>query len=90
MSKLELANAKGNRKLNELTFRIALSAISPIEAKKMLLNPIFREYYEKKISEGKSKNKAIKCIQRRLINIIYGIMKHNKPYINPDAAYLTD
>jgi len=90
MTKLELANAKGNRKLNELTYRIALSAVSPIGPKKMLLNPIFREYYEKKISEGKSVNKAIKCVQRRLINIIYNIMKHNKPYINPEVAYLTD
>ena len=88
MSKLELANAKGNRKLNELTFRIALSAISPLGKNKMILNPILYEYYRKKISEGKVKNQAIKCIQRRLINILYSMMKHNKPYINPDVAYL--
>ena len=89
MSKLELANAKGNRKLNELTFRIALSAVSPIGKNKMLLNPILHDYYKKKISEGKVKNQAIKCVQRRLINIIYGMMKHNKPYINPEPRHLT-
>ena len=89
MSKLELANAKGNRKLNELTFRIALSAISPIGNNKMLLNHILHDYHKKKMSEGKVKNQATKCVQRRLINIIYGMMKHNKPYINPEVRYLT-
>jgi transposase len=88
MSKVELANAKGNRKLNELTFRLALSAISPVGKNKLLLNPILHDYYKKKMSEGKVKNQAIKFVQRRLINILYRMMKDNKPYINPESRYL--
>jgi len=55
-----------------------------------VINPIFYKYYHKKISEGKTKPQAIKCIQRRLVNIIYNMMKHKRPYDNPENAYLID
>jgi len=74
MSKLEMANARGNRKLNEIFYRIALTSVMPIGTNKVLLNPIFYDYYMKKISEGKLKNQALKCVQRRLVNIIYSVM----------------
>ena len=88
MTNLQMANARGNRKLNEIFFRIALTSVMPIGNKKALINPIFHSYYQKKISEGKTKNQAIKCVQRRLVNIIFAIMKHQKPYENPDLSYL--
>jgi len=83
MSKLEMANARGNRKLNEIFYRIALTSVMPIGINKALINPIFYEYYHKKIGEGKLKNQALKCVQRRLVNIIYSVMKHKRPYENP-------
>jgi len=57
-------------------------------SKGMLINSIFRDYYFKKVSEGKLKHQALKCIQRRLINIIFNTMKHNRPYDNPDLGYV--
>ena len=83
-----MANERGNRKLNEIFYRITLTSVMPIGGNKALLNPIFYTYYHKKISEGKVKNQAIKAVQRRLINILYGMMKHNKPYVNPPVRYL--
>ena len=46
-------------------------------------NPIFKEYYYKKIKEGKTKHQAIVCIMRRTCNIIYGILKNDTEYIPP-------
>jgi len=86
MSKLEMANARGNRKLNEIFYRIALTSVMPIGINKALLNPIFYDYYKKKISEGKLKNQALKCVMRRLVNIIYSVMKHKRPYENPPMS----
>jgi len=37
--------------------------------------PIFYEYYQRKINEGKTKTQALVCIMRRLVNIIFGMMK---------------
>ncbi|WP_243156447.1 hypothetical protein [Clostridium sp. C8-1-8] len=47
-------------------------------------NPVFLEYYKRKVSEGKSKIQALVCVMRRLNNIIYGMMKNKTKYILPD------
>lgn len=86
MSKLEMANERGNRKLNEIFYRIALTSIMPIGKNQALINPIFHTYYHKKISEGKLKNQALKCVARRLVNIVYSVMKHKRPYENPEMG----
>jgi len=88
MTNLQRANARGNRKLNEIFFKIAIANITPIGKNNLLLNPICYEYFQKKLSEGKTKNQAIKSVQRRLVNIVFNTMKHNRPYIKPDVAYL--
>jgi transposase len=88
MTNLQMANARGNRKLNEMFFKIALTNITPLGKNSALVNPIFYHYFQKKLSEGKTKNQAIKCVQRRLVNIIFNVMKHQQPYSNPEMAYL--
>ena len=90
MTKLQMANERGNRKLNEIFYRIALTSIMPIGSNKALLNPIFFDYYHKKISEGKLKNQTLKCVARRLVNIVYSVMKHKRPYENPALGYVPD
>ena len=39
---------------------------------------------KRKLSEGKSKSQALLCIIRRLVRIIYGMMKNKTAYIIPD------
>ncbi len=46
-------------------------------------NPIFHAYFLRKISEGKTKSQALVCIMRRLVNIVYGMMKNKTEYIAP-------
>ena len=44
-----------------------------------------RAYYESKISEGKTKIQALLCVMRRLVNIIYSMMKKGTAYHLPEV-----
>jgi len=43
-------------------------------------NPISKAYYLKKISEGKTKKEAITCLARRLVDLIYAVMRDRSIY----------
>jgi len=76
------ANKCGNRKLNMRIYIIAFSCLGRGSGT-FPMNPIFAEYYLKKISEGKTKHQALICVMRRIINIIYNILKNNTEYKIP-------
>ena len=78
----QYANQRGNRELNTLFYLLAVRLIATSRSGNMR-NAFFHEYYHRKISEGKTKNQAIKCVQRRLVNIIWGMLTHGKKYDNP-------
>ena len=46
-------------------------------------NSVVRAYYEKRKTEGKTSQQALICISRRLISIIYGMLKHGTEYRMP-------
>lgn len=48
------------------------------------VNSIMHEYYQKKIKEGRKKKQAMVYAERKLVNIVYHIMKNNKPYVQPE------
>ncbi|MEF9985319.1 MAG: hypothetical protein RR697_03045 [Malacoplasma sp.] len=48
---------------------------------------ILRAYYDKKISEGKHHYVALAEISRKLLTIIYYILKENRDYINYDDTH---
>ena len=64
----------GNRRLNMTVHRIALSQISRSG------NQYAKAYFQKKIAEGKSKGQALCCLKRRLIDIIFMMLKHKQEY----------
>ncbi len=64
----------GNRRLNMAMHRIALSQISRTG------NQEARTYFQRKVSEGKTKGQALCCLKRRLIDIIYMMLKYQQPY----------
>ena len=39
-----------------------------------------KEYYEKKIKEGKSKKQALVCVMKRIACIVYGMLKSGEEY----------
>ena len=64
----------GNRRLNMAIHRIALSQISKSG------NQYAKTYFQRKISEGKTKVQALCCLKRRLIDIIFMMLKYKQPY----------
>jgi transposase len=69
----------GNRELNAIFHFMAIQmvAISPSGKPR---HPVFREYFEEKVKEGKNKPQALVCVARRLVRIIYGMMKTKTEY----------
>ena len=79
----QLKNEFGNRELNSMFYRLACRSICAGRNGNTPTNPIFKEYYQKKINEGKTKYQALICIMRRTCNIIYGMLRHETEYIPP-------
>ena len=71
-----IKSRSGNRRLNCAFHRMALSQISRMG------NDKARTYFQKKISEGKSKNQALVCLRRHMVNIIWMMLKHKTIYRN--------
>ena len=67
----------GNRRLNRAFHRMALSQISRMG------NDAGREYFKRKISEGKTKAQALVCLRRQMVNIVWMMMKHKTVYVYP-------
>jgi len=83
---LQYANQRGNRELNSIFFWLAVRLTSPVSHSRRVLNSFFYDYYHRKISEGKTKRQALKCVERRLVNIIWTMLTNNEEYVNPPIA----
>ena len=79
-------NKQGNRNLYELFRRLAARQINCGRNKDKPVNGIFYDYYQKKMTEGKTASQALLCVMRRLVNIIYGMMKNKTEYIHPTLS----
>jgi transposase len=79
----EQKSKQGNRALHGLFYNLAVQQVQVAKGSKLPRNPVFYEYYKKKQKEGKTKGQALVCIMRRLVNIIYGMMKHKTAYELP-------
>lgn len=80
-------NKQGNRKLNGIFFLLAMQSVQ-IRNKKAR-NPSFYNYYQKKISEGKCKKQAMIAVMRKLVNIVYGMLKNGSTYRMPNVELIT-
>jgi len=79
----QFANQRGDRELNSLFYGLAVRLIITFGPGHKAHNPFFYEYYHRKMSEGKTKRQALKCVQRRLVNIVWGMLTHGEDYVNP-------
>lgn len=71
---------QGRRELNGVFYMLALQQIQLSKCSKTPRNYILYEYYKRKLAENKSKTHALMCVMRRLVNIIYGMMKNKTEY----------
>ncbi|KGR89397.1 IS110 family transposase [Lysinibacillus sp. NPDC095746] len=79
----EQKSKQGNRALHALFYNLAVQQVQVAKGSKLPRNPVFHAYYQRKLKEGKTKGQALVCIMRRLVNIIYGMMKHKTAYELP-------
>jgi len=79
---MRFANQRGNRELNSIIYNLAVRLTIVYKGGKMQ-NPFMYGYYQRKISEGKTKRQALKCVQRRLVNIIWTMLSKGEDYVNP-------
>ena len=87
---VQYANSRGNRQLNSIFSSLALFVSMPLAGTNLIVNPFFHAHYNKKLSEGKTHKQALKSVSRRLVNIIYGMLKHGEDYINPPVTYIKE
>lgn len=76
-------NKLGDRDLHYLFEQLAVRQIAVTRTKKEPRNPYFYEYYQQKLAAGKTKKQAIVCIMRKLVNIVYKMMKEGSEYQIP-------
>lgn len=74
---------QGNRVLHDLFKALAIRQIAVSRTKKEPRNPYFYTYYEAKMKAGKTKQQAIVCVMRKLVNVIYKLMKSKEQYEIP-------
>ena len=75
---------QGNRELHSIPYFLAIQQVQVAKVSKRPRNPVFHNYYQRKINEGKTKKQALVCVMRRLVNIVYGMMKHRTTYVMPE------
>ncbi|UKS27380.1 IS110 family transposase [Paenibacillus sp. HWE-109] len=76
-------NKLGDRDLHDLFEQLAVRQIAVTRGKKEPRNPYFYNYYQERLAAGKTKKQAIICIMRKLVNIIYRMMKEGTEYKAP-------
>lgn len=79
----EQKSKQGNRTLHGIFYIMAIQQIQVAKGSGLPRNPVFLAYYKRKLAENKTKVQALVCIMRRLVNIVYGMLKNKTEYILP-------
>ncbi len=70
-------NRGGNRRLNRTFHMIALSQLR--------CEPLARAYYAKKRAEGKTARSALRCLKRRLVDVVYRLLREQGRAMAPNV-----
>ena len=81
---VDKATKQGNRRLQAILYFLAVQMIQ-VSSKGKPRNPAFRAYYERRLLEGKNAKQILICISRRLVNIVYGMLKNGTDYVMPEV-----
>ena len=71
-NKRHIRDWRGNRQLNSTMYLVVLNQIR--------WNAKAKEYFDKKVAEGKTKKHALRCVMRRTACIVYGLLKSGEEY----------
>ena len=78
----DMATKQGSRRLQATIYFLAIQMVQ-LSSKGTPRNPVVRAYCEKRKAEGKTSQQALICISRRLISIIYEMLKNGTEYRMP-------
>ena len=79
----DMCPKQGNRRLQAIFYFMAIQMIQ-VSTNGTPRNKVFREYYLKRVADGKNKQQALICVSRRLVNIVYGMLKNHTEYREPE------
>lgn len=68
---------RGNRIIRKTLYVAALTAIQRPN--------LFRDFYQRKLAEGKAKNVCIVAVMRKMIHVIYAVLKRQSPFVDKEA-----
>ena len=66
---------QGNWRLRRALYMAALVGVR--------FNPVLKTFYERKLQQGLAKKSALVAAMRKLLHLVYGVLKHQQPF-NPD------
>jgi len=78
----QFVSHRGNRELNSIFYQLAVRLVATTTNNRVR-NHFFYSYYHKKMAEGKTKRQALKCVERRLVNIVWTMLTYGEEYVNP-------
>lgn len=81
----EQKSKQGNRRLYGIFYFLAVQMIQ-VSTKGKPRNAVFLEFFKRKQTEGKTKPQALVSVMRRLVNIIYGMLKNKTEYKAPEVS----
>lgn len=79
------ASRQGNKRLQSIFYFLAIQMIQ-VSVNGKPRNVLFREYFLRRTQNGKNKQQVLICIARRLVNMIYGMLKNKTEYIDPSKG----
>ena len=79
----DMCPKQGNPEITAIFYFLAIQMVQ-VAPSGTPRNALFREYFLKKLEEGKNKPQALICIARRLVNIVYGMLKNHTEYREPE------
>lgn len=79
----DMTPKQGNRRLQAIFFFLAIQMIQ-VSRHGTPRCPIFLDYYTKRVEEGKNKKQVLICIARRLVNIVYAMLKNKTEWRVPE------
>jgi transposase len=71
-SKKVRMSKKGRKEPRHILYMVTLSAVQ--------CNPLIKEIYEERLEKGMAKMAAIGYCMHKILRIIYGMLKHNRPF----------
>lgn len=79
----EESSEGGNRLLRATFYFMAVGSIT-VNKEDQARHPLFRDYFLRRLMEGKTKSQALTCIMRQLVRIVFSMMKNKSEWKQPD------